>query len=300
MVETAIIILHYNSLKNTLECINSIRKKTADTNHKIIVIASNSTSTAAHEIIKDFPDIDVLFRDENLGFAKGMNLGIQRGVEYGCENYVLLNNDVIAGDLFIDKIIKFTKKSPGIGIFSPKIYFYPHEEYHKERYRDKDLGKVIWYAGGLIDWKNIYINHRGIDEVDNRQYEKIEKTDFATGCAMIIKRNVIEKIGYLDEKYFLYYEDVDYSIRAKSVGYNVVYFPHAEIWHKNASSSGKPGSITQRYYQTRNRLYFASKYATFRTKKSLFIESVKQVMQGSVEREAVLNFYMGRMYGRRK
>ena len=123
--------------------------------------------------------------------------------------------------------------------------------------------------------------------------------DFATGCCMYISRAAIESIGFFDEKYFLYYEDVDYSVRAKQAGFGVFYDPSVHIWHKNAASSDKPGSLLHRYYQTRNRLYFGFKYAPSRTKKSLLMESVRMLLGGGVERKAVLDYYvrrMGKMY----
>jgi len=154
---------------------------------------------------------------------------------------------------------------------------------------------VIWYAGGIIDWDNILAKHRGIDEVDRGQYEETSETPFATGCCMLIRKEVVEKIGLLDEKYFLYFEDVDYSLRAKKAGFKIVYFPKAHLWHKNAASSGKPGSATHVYYQTRNRLYFGFKYASLSTKKSLFFDSLKMIMKNNLHKKACLDYYLGRM-----
>lgn len=112
---------------------------------------------------------------------------------------------------------------------------------------------------------------------------------------MLISRDLIEHIGLLDEKYFLYYEDVDYSIRAIKAGFKIYYLPKAHIWHKNASSSGKPGSKLHIYYQERNRLYFGFKYASIKTKKSLIFDSLRILFKGNVYRDAIVDYYSGRM-----
>jgi len=112
---------------------------------------------------------------------------------------------------------------------------------------------------------------------------------------MLIKRETIKKIGFLDKKYFLYFEDVDYSIRAKKAGFKVVYFPGVFLWHRNAVSSGRPGSPIHVYYQTRNRLYFGFKYASIWTKKSLFWESLKMIAKGDIKRKACLDYYFMKM-----
>ena len=190
------------------------------------------------------------------------------------------------------------EKDRGIGILGPKIYFAPGFEFHKDRCKKEEQGKVIWYAGGKIDWKNVYCSHRGVDEVDQGQYGRQEETDFVSGCCMMIRKEVFEKIGLLDKKYFLYLEDVDFCIRAKRAGFRVVYTPKVHLWHKNAASSEKPGSKIHQYYQTRNRLYFGFRYAPLRSKLALFRESIKFILKNNIKRKACFDFYSGRFgYG---
>jgi GT2 family glycosyltransferase len=112
---------------------------------------------------------------------------------------------------------------------------------------------------------------------------------------VLIKKEVFEKIGLLDKNYFAYWEDVDFCQRAKRTGFKVVYAPNAIIWHKNASSSGRPGSVTHMYYQTRNRLIFGFCYASLRTKMALFRESLRFLISGGVKRKAVWDFYLGKL-----
>ncbi|MBI5122239.1 glycosyltransferase family 2 protein, partial [Candidatus Roizmanbacteria bacterium] len=131
--------------------------------------------------------------------------------------------------------------------------------------------------------------------IDSGQFNKSEPTDFVSGCAILIKRAVIEKIGMFDPKYYLYLEDVDLCERAKRAGFKLWYEPKAVLWHKNASSSGKPGSELHVYYQTRNRLLFGFRYAGFRTKIALLKEAVKMLLKDKTRKQAVLDFFLGRL-----
>lgn len=304
MDKASIVILHYQGEDDTLCCIDSILKNHINNKQFNIILVINSSfekdtnenkNSFVSRIQKEYPHLIIIENDENTGYSRGNNIGIKKALDLGSEYVLLLNNDTIVSPDLLDKLIAFIKSDTQIGIVSPKIYFAKGYEYHKDKYREEDLGKVIWYAGGKLDWNNIYASHVGVDEVDKGQYEVSGGTDFATGCAMLIKKNTIERIGLFDEKYFLYFEDIDYCMRVKKSGMKIKYFPGTYIWHKNASSSGKPGSNTHIYYQNRNRLYFGFKYASFRTKKSLFIDSIKLVAKGGVYTKSILDYYVGRM-----
>lgn len=296
MVKTALIILHYKGEDDTKACLDSLRdSKIQNIDLSLIVVANNPSASLVSDVRTVYPELTLIENKENVGFAEGNNIGIRKALELQCEYIVLLNNDTLVSSDIISKLVTHANSQDSIGLISPKIYFAKGYEYHKERYKENERGKVIWYGGGQIDWQNVYASHYGVDEVDVGQYDKIRETDFTTGCCMLIKRNVVEKIGFFDKKYFLYFEDVDYSIRAKKNGFRVLYFPEACLWHKNASSSDKPGSSIHMYYQTRNRLYFGYKYAPFKTKKSLFFDSLRLYRKNGIMRKAVSDFYLGRM-----
>lgn len=295
MAKTGIVVLHYKGEKDTLECLSSLAKQTNRSSTIIIVVANSISDDFRESLTKNFPQIVLIANSENIGFSGGNNEGIEKALSLGCSNIILLNNDTLVSNDLVMKLTQFADTDSTIGLISPKIYFARGFEYHKNRYTEKEKGKVIWFAGGQFDKLNIYASHCGVDEIDRGQYDKITDTDFATGCCLLIKKNLIEKIGLLDGKYFMYFEDIDYSIRAKLAGFRTVYYPETCLWHKNASSSGKPGSDTHIYYQTRNRLYFGFKYASWYVKKSLFIDSLKLLMKGSVYTKAVLDYYFGKM-----
>lgn len=302
MDKAAIVIIHYQSENDTRECLNSIYINNVRSKQFDVIVVINppqknfpNKNNFVTSLKREYPQIYIIENNYNTGFAKGNNIGINKALVLGSEYILILNNDTIVSLDLLDKLINHAKSDSHVGIISPKIYFAKGYEYHKNRYKEDQKGRVIWYAGGIIDWSNIYVTHKGVDEVDKDQYDDVSETDFATGCCMLIKRNTIERIGLFDEKYFMYYEDIDYSMRVKQSKMKVVYFPEAIIWHKNASSSGKPGSKLHIYYQNRNRLYFGFKYASLRTKKSLFLDSLKSLVKGEIYTKSIFDYYFGRM-----
>jgi len=202
---------------------------------------------------------------ENKGYAYGINLGLAAAIKQGFDKFVVINNDTRVGEQFINHTYQsLINNNPAI--ISGKIYYEAGFEYYKH-YRKEDLGKVIWYAGGNIDWNNVYIRHRGVDEVDSAgKYDQLEETDFVSGCLMCFNKQVIDQVGFWDQGYFLYYEDADYCLRAKRKGIKLIYDPSIIIWHKNAQSTQGPGSKLHQKCQNISRLKFGLKYAPFKTK----------------------------------
>lgn len=294
MLKIAIIVLNLNGLKNTIECLTSLQKlKVKNWQVNIIVVDNNSQDNSVSLIKKKFPEVQVILNKKNLGYAEGNNIGINYTLKKGIDFILLLNNDTLVDRNLLIGLIENSKKDNKIGIASPKIFFAPGHEFHKDRYGKEERGKVIWYAGGLMDWKNILPSHRGVDEVDQGQYDQVTKTDFATGCCILVKREVFEKIGLLDKKYFLYWEDVDICERAKRSGFKVVFIPQSVLWHKNASSAGGAGGNLSVYYQTRNRMLFAFKYATLKTKLAVLKEGIRKLIKGNItEKKAVKDFLL--------
>lgn len=202
---------------------------------------------------------------KNKGYAHGVNQGILRAIEMGYDRFCIINSDTIVKDDFVEKVQSAFEKHPK-ELFGGKIYYASGFEYHKETYRKGDLGKVLWYAGGISDWNHATTKHRGVDEVDNGQYDLEEKTEFITGCLMCFDKEVWNTVGNWDENYFLYYEDADYGERAKRAGLSLWYDPNIVLWHKNAQSTGGSGSALHEKIQKKAHLRYAFKYAPWRTK----------------------------------
>jgi len=218
----------------------------------------------------------------NKGYAYGINMGIKRALEEGYEFFCVVNNDTVLSPDFIESM-KLSLNKNRSSIIGGKIYYAKGYEYHKGTYKDEELGHVLWYAGGSVDWNHALTPHRGVDEVDAGQYDRFEKTGFVNGCLMGFDRSVVEKIGLWDESYFLYFEDADYCERAKRKGIPLYYDPAIVMYHKNAQSTGGSGSKMHRHYQRKGRLMFGLKYAPLRTKLHLLVNFIRDQITGTAK-----------------
>jgi len=299
MKKVSIIIVNWNNTKDLLATLSSLQHIKHDNfTIEAIVVDNASSDNSVTDVRKQFPGVKLIQNSKNEGFAQGNNFGLAYALQDKADYLLLLNNDTLADTDFLQELFQTAEGDLSLGLISPKIYFAKGYEFHQAQYQETEKGKVIWYAGGIIDWDNIICTHRGVDEVDHGQFDKGEITGFATGCCLFIRKELIAKIGLLDPKYFMYFEDVDYAVRAKKSGYRIFYEPKSIIWHKNAASSGKPGSPLHNYYLTRNRLYFGLKYASQRTKIALLKDALrlyKRNLPG--ERKGVIDFFLGR-YGK--
>lgn len=269
------VILSIANGEHLIECRRSLEESELRNYSNNIVVIDNST--------------------ENLGFSGGNNKGIREGLARGAgsDAILLINDDTKVSPNAIAELARSLETDPSTGICVPKIYFYPGYEYHKDRYTNNDRGHVLWYAGGTIDWNNVLGVHRGVDQVDHGQFDTQSPVEFATGCCALIRKETFNRVGFFDERYFLYLEDLDFSVRTVRTGFHIQYVPSATIWHKNAQSSGV-GSTLQDYYFTRNRLLFGMTYAPIKTKFALMRESIKLLVKGSaLKRRGVMDYYLG-------
>jgi len=288
-VKIAAIIVNYNGISDTLECIESLEKSSLGGNNLEIYVVDNNSSDGSKLTLGKLTKIRFIQSEKNVGFSAGNNLAIKQALDREVDIVILINNDT-----YVDKNLlkKLAASSDRADIASPKILFAKGYEFHKKRYKKSDLGKIIWYAGGNIDKKNIVGKHIGVDEIDKGQYDINKTTDYATGACMMIKREVLEKIGYFDEKYFLYLEDMDFCHRANDKGFKIIYEPNGIVWHKNAGSIGGSGSRKQDYYFTKSRLIFSIKHLGLRTTLALLKEIIFK-SKSNIRKRALLDIMRG-------
>lgn len=258
----AVITALYENYTILTDFFSSFEKQT-DTDFDIFITDSSSK----RQKVK-LPPFAHLIPSENKGYAHAVNQGIAKAKERGFDQYIVINSDTYVKENFIAKVKSALTTHPN-SIIGGKIYYAPGYEYHKDRYEKEDLGKIIWYAGGHIDWNHALAIHENVDQKD-KEKSIVKRTDFITGCLMCYDSLVLEKIGEWDESYFLYFEDADFCERAKRKGIILYYDSEIVIWHKNAQSTGGSGSSLHDKYQQNNRLTFGNRYAPFRTKLHLW------------------------------
>lgn len=293
MKKVAIVTVDFNSHSATHDCLESLQKLDTRGIDLSIIVVDNASR---EEFVLSSKEKNVvLFRSEkNLGFTGGNNKGITYALSQGADYVLLVNNDTQVDRDLLQELLEVFASQQHVGMVVPKIYFAKGYEYHKEKYSQKDLGHVLWYAGGSIDWANVFSVHRGLDDVDHGQYDEKEKVSFATGCCVLMSRDVLEKVGKFDDRYFLYVEDADLSERVQKAGFGIWYQPTAVVWHKNAASSGS-GSALHDYFLTRNRMLFGIKYAPLRTKIALLRESVRLAFSGrDWQKKGIRDYYIRR------
>ena len=233
--ELSIITINYNGLKDTCALIETIP---FNDKMEVIVVDNASTHDEASEIQRRFPLVKIIRSDKNLGFAGGNNLGIKAAKG----KYIfLVNNDTLFKEFNIQAIIDRLESSDTIGMVCPKIRFAWNPQ-------------PIQFTG-YTELSKITIRNQsiGFGEEDHGQYETAHPTPYAHGAAMLIKRDAIEKVGLMPECYFLYYEELDWSMMFTRAGYQIWYDPGCTIYHKESQATGQ-NSPLRTYYITRNRL----------------------------------------------
>jgi len=254
----SIIVLNWNGVRDTVECLESLKKITYP-NYEVIVVDNGSTGDDADVLEERFGDyIHLIRNDENYGYAGGNNTGMRYALENSAPEYVLLlNNDTTVAPCFLERMVEVAGGDDGTGIVGPKVYYHAFPD-------------RIWGAGGRVSMRTGRTFHIGMKETDRGQYDAGREVDYIPGCCLLVKAEVIKKVGLLDESYFCYWEETDYCFRAREAGYRSVYVPEAKIWHKaplklsvwDRGAAGGKVSGLYRYYLTRNSFKFLRKHAT--------------------------------------
>lgn len=239
-MDLLIIILNYNGGKSVLECLNSVVEAGHLKNTLLVDNGSNDESLEC--IIKSYPKLKVVKNHKNLGFAAGNNIGIKYALNKQSKAILLLNNDTTVSS----KAIKYLYNNPA-DIVGAVLRF-------------KRGNKIFFDLGGHI---LKYIGRTYHEEVTNiNEYIYYKQPDYVSGAAMLVKDYVFKKIGYLDEDYFLYYEDTDFCVRAKRSGFNISVEPKSIIKHKLSATLGRKTWFTN-YHNLKSNLLFIIKQTPF-------------------------------------
>ena len=245
-----VIVLNWNGESVIGPCLRSLERVTG-VQLRIIVVDNASTDGSVELVRRRFPGVDVIENERNILFAEGNNTGIRWALAAGGRQMLLLNNDTEVEPHFAARMLEAHSSDARVGIVGPKILYF-------------DDPKRIWYAGGDFYPVLGVPRHRHIRRIDGLFADQRRDTGYVSGCALLVRREVIEDIGMLDPAYTMYCEDVDFCLRARAAGWRCVYEPEAVVWHKVSSSSG--GGMTP--YKLEHRL--VSTYRLFARFKPLW------------------------------
>lgn len=252
-MKVAAVTINFGAPDDTLLCVQSLLESSYP-HLSVIVVDNGSAPQHLERLRRDLPrSVELLENGRNLGFSGGNNLAIRRALGAGADFILLVNNDAWVERETVEMLIEVVRREPRVGIATGKML---------EAGDSGPTGR-IWYAGGrLVRWKAGGY-HRGMGERDEGQYDAPGDTDFAPGCLWLVPAPVFSEVGLLDEKFFLYTEDLDFCLRVRSAGYRIYYEPRARCYHKISRSHwtdrSKPSS-TLNYYTNRNRCIIARRW----------------------------------------
>jgi len=241
-----IVILNWDGQEVLRECIDSIEKMEY-TNYEIIVV-DNGSSDGSQNMVRDvFPSAHMIINKTNVGVAEGQNIGMRYAVNCGAEYILITNNDVTFDKRCLTELMEVAESDNRIGIIGPKIYY-------------SEMPNKIWQAGRYLNWNKGTCIIEG-NEIDIGQYDEQKEVDFLG--VILIRKNVLEKIGLYQANFFAYWEDTDFCVRAHKAGFKIVYAPKAKIWHKVSYTTKRIKGFFE-YFSTRNRFWFMKSHATNR------------------------------------
>ena len=235
-----VVILNTNRREDTLACLASLALSTYP-RLTVTVLDNASSDGSVAAIEQQFPATRVVALHDNRGYAGNNNVGIERALEHAADWVFVLNEDTIVDAACLSELIAVGERDPRIGMLGPLVY------HHNEP-------QVVQSAGGRLNrrWDAI---HQGLNERDTGQYGQPQDVTWVSGCAILVRRALIEQVGMLDERFFYYWEETDWCLRAREHGWRVVNVPSAKIWHKGVQRHYEPSSNVS-YYNARNRLLF--------------------------------------------
>ena len=236
-----VIVLCHNGVELTLACLESLRR--VEYERADVLIVDNASTDGTPEAVRArFPEVTVVEAGANLGFAAGNNVGLRYALDHGYDYAMLLNNDTEVAPDFLQSLMAAAEADPAVGMAGPLIFYH-------------DQPDILWSAGGAIDWRRGASRMLGLNEQNDQEDHTSREVDFVSGCALLVKRTALEQVGLIDERFYMYYEETEWCVRAARAGYRVIVVPQARIWHK-ISLEKRAASPTVHYYMTRNRLLF--------------------------------------------
>lgn len=244
-----IIILNWNQLNDTCVCLDSL-KKIAYPNYQIVVVDNGSQDNSLKTIKKKYPMVKIIANSSNLGFVRANNQGIKLALQSKADYILILNNDTIVHPQMLTKLVRKAEEDKKIAIIGPQIYYY-------------DQPQKLWFLRANLSWPLGGIKILNQNKKKSYSKEQLFNSDYITGAAMLIRSEVIQRLGSFDPYFFIYWDDVELSVRYKKGGYKIKALANAVMWHK-VSSAATAGEKSC-FLMGRNQLYFCRKHNNFFT-----------------------------------
>lgn len=241
----AVVVLNWNGLEDTVRCLASLREL-AYPALLTVLVDNGSSDGSADRLAEMYPECSVIRNGRNLGYAEGNNAGIRFALAGGADYVLILNNDTRVDREAVSHLVGAAESDPSIGIASPRILLW-------------DQPECIWYDGARVDPVTMEPGHEGLMATDETRPASLFDTGYASGCAMMVRSDLLRRIGLLDPDYYLVFEEADLSARAWEAGYRVVVVPQAWVWHRVSVSFGGEESPVYLYYYHRNNLLYVLK-----------------------------------------
>ena len=245
----AAIVLNWNGLADTRALLPTLFACRLPENWRLraVMVDNGSTDGSAEAVAREFPGVEIVPLGENRRFAGGNNEGLRRCLAHGDDAVMLLNNDTECDREMLAALIDALDRDQDAGAAAPLIHY-------------ADPPDRIWYAGAWCVPALGFVGHRGLRTRDHGQYRRTETTGYLTGCCLLARRDAWTKVGLLDERYFIYAEDADWSLRARAAGFRLLFVPAAKLKHKVSASSGD-ASPWKTYQRLRANLTLFARHA---------------------------------------
>jgi GT2 family glycosyltransferase len=244
----AVVILNWNGGEDILDCLQSVFEST----HKAIAVAivdNGSVDGSTKEIRSRYPEVHFIVNSQNLGFARGSNQGMRWALGEGIQYVLLLNGDARLGPDAVAELLAVTQEEEDSVVACPRIYLEGSDR--------------LWFAYGIVKlWAGLFQNP-AFNQTDSAEWSEPRDMEYASGCCMLIPAKILRQAGMLDESFFAYCEDIDFSLRVRKAGFRLRYVPSALLWHGSSGQTNRTRTARYRYLATRNNLWVVRKHGTW-------------------------------------
>ena len=239
-----VVVVNWNDPDSTRRCIQSLVQSDYS-NMRVLVVDNGSNPELYARLQADQPGMEILRSEVNLGFPGGANVGLRYVLTQEADYALVLNNDTIIDPKMVSQLVQAAEANPNAGLVGPVIYYLDHPD-------------KVWFSGERFPF-GLYLFRRSLRLAPSSK--AVEQVDFISGCAVLIPRPVLENIGLFPSEYFMYYDDIDLSVRVKSAGKSLLCVTGARMWHAVSISYGGPDSPVKQYFQAKSSFIFYRKYS---------------------------------------